>query len=230
MYKENNVFNVIAFTKKINSQIAYFSPAMIAEIVFTITLFMELLVAAGLIISLFYTDNRIWPPLKKDSWQYTYTQFLSKSSFLSFFILGFLDMQSFILRSWLFILFGFILMITGAALYFWASLTFQKTYAKTQLEALSELSEKRMMFDLFFETKDKLVTEGPYKYSRNPQYLGTILFFLGAILVFNSSYQVITGFLGFTLLILAVFVEESWLKLKFKDKYDEYCKEVHRFI
>jgi protein-S-isoprenylcysteine O-methyltransferase Ste14 len=202
---------------------------MIAELVFIITLITELLVAAGLLISLYYPDNRIWPPPKKDSWQYRYTQFLSNGAILLFFILGFLDMKSFILKSWGFLLVGFMLMINGAALYLWARQTFQKTYAKIRLEALLELSEKKII-DTLSETKEKLVTEGPYKYSRNPQYLGTILFFLGDILVFNSFYQFVTGTLGFLFLILAVFVEESWLEFRFKGKYEEYCKKVHRFI
>ena len=78
--------------------------------------------------------------------------------------------------------------------------------------------------------KGKLVTDGPYKYSRNPQYLGTVLFFSGTMLLFNSLYQFVTGTIGIIWFLLVAFVEEPWLRDQFKEEYDTYCKKVPRFI
>ena len=78
--------------------------------------------------------------------------------------------------------------------------------------------------------KGKLVTAGPYRYSRNPQYVGVILFFSGTILLYNSFYAFVTGIIGIIWFVLTPFIEESWLKEQFKEEYDEYRKKVPRFI
>ena len=101
-------------------------------------------------------------------------------------------------------------MIPGAAIFLWALLT---------LTVKSSLG-----------LKGKLITYGPYRYSRNPQYLGVILFFSGTTLFFNSFYALIIGFIGNVWFSFTPFVEEPWLREQFKEEYDEYCKKVPRFI
>jgi protein-S-isoprenylcysteine O-methyltransferase Ste14 len=78
--------------------------------------------------------------------------------------------------------------------------------------------------------KGTLVTRGIYKYSRNPQYLGDILIFIGIIIISNSLLTLITGFLGILWNFLTPFTEEPWLKKQFQEVYDEYCKKVRRFL
>ncbi|MHA2339813.1 MAG: methyltransferase family protein, partial [Candidatus Hodarchaeales archaeon] len=78
--------------------------------------------------------------------------------------------------------------------------------------------------------KGTLVTQGVYKYSRNPQYLGDILLFIGIIIISNSFLTLITGFLGILWNLLTPFTEEPWLINQFKEEYDEYRKKVRRFI
>lgn len=48
-----------------------------------------------------------------------------------------------------------------------------------------------------------LTTRGPYRYSRNPQYVGAALFFAGFMVAFNSLFAYITGTMGIALFILA---------------------------
>ena len=74
-----------------------------------------------------------------------------------------------------------------------------------------------------------MITEGPYRYSRNPQYIGTVLVFSGALLFFNSFFASVIGVIGNLLFILTSFVEEAWLKQEFGKEYKEYCERVPRF-
>lgn len=77
----------------------------------------------------------------------------------------------------------------------------------------------------------KLVTSGPYKYSRNPLYIGILLVTVGFVLIAGSH----TGFL----LTILFFVfwnqliknkEEPDLKKKFGKEFDNYMLKVNRWI
>ena len=182
----------------------------IESILFSITLVLELLLGGGLIISLLVPKYRVWPPPQKGSWQYWYIHFSTESSIFCYLILGFLDWNTFFLTNSLRFFFASILMIPGAAIFLWALRT---------LTVNSSLG-----------LKGKLITFGPYRYSRNPQYLGVILFFSGTTLFFNSFYALVIGFIGNIWFLLTPFVEEPWLREQFREEYDEYCKKVPRFI
>jgi len=75
-----------------------------------------------------------------------------------------------------------------------------------------------------------LVREGPYRFTRNPQYVGDIAIIIGYIVFSNSRMALIAGLLGIGWFVLAPFVEEPWLRARFGDAYDEYVSEVPRFI
>jgi protein-S-isoprenylcysteine O-methyltransferase Ste14 len=75
-----------------------------------------------------------------------------------------------------------------------------------------------------------LITTGPYKYSRNPQYVGMVLFFAGSMLFFNSLYTSITGLIGIIWFLLLPFIEEPWLEEQIKEEYYKYRKKVPRFL
>ena len=73
----------------------------------------------------------------------------------------------------------------------------------------------------------KLIIEGPYKYSRNPMWLGFGLGLIGLGILFNS--------ISFLLIDLAIFVvgylylkliEEKELTLRFGKEYTKYMKSV----
>lgn len=82
-----------------------------------------------------------------------------------------------------------------------------------------------------FDPPKELVITGLYRYTRNPVYLGALLVHLGYILWFGSGLLIIY-FLLFVLAyqILIVFIEEPVLKNTFGPAYDEYVKEVPRWI
>ena len=82
-----------------------------------------------------------------------------------------------------------------------------------------------------FEESSYLVDEGLFRYSRNPIYLGMVVFLLGLWLFLGSlsPLVVIPVFVG---LIQAKFIkaEEKMLEEKFGEEYREYKVRVRRWI
>ncbi len=81
-----------------------------------------------------------------------------------------------------------------------------------------------------FDPPRRLVVRGPYKFVRNPMYLGAALALLGAALVYRS-----TALAGYTLVFLAVlhafvlWYEEPTLRRLFGADYDAYSRSVRRW-
>jgi len=74
------------------------------------------------------------------------------------------------------------------------------------------------------------VSNGPYKFIRNPMYSGLILFF-GAAVISNYSLLHLTVFI----ILIIVFIEkikmeETFLSVKFGKKYLEYKERTFRLI
>jgi uncharacterized protein YacL len=75
-----------------------------------------------------------------------------------------------------------------------------------------------------------LVTDGPYAYSRNPQYVGFVLFVVGMTLYWPTLITVPMGvILCFAYYKLAV-NEEKDLHETFGESYSEYTRKVPRFV
>jgi protein-S-isoprenylcysteine O-methyltransferase Ste14 len=79
-------------------------------------------------------------------------------------------------------------------------------------------------------TPDRILAVGPYRYTRNPMYLGHLIFLTGLAITFWS---------WFALIILAaraiwfqrrVLHDEARLTEKFGDEYRAYCAQVKRWI
>ena len=76
----------------------------------------------------------------------------------------------------------------------------------------------------------KLILSGPYRYTRNPQYIGDSLNAIAFMLLTNSWMVWIIAILGIILNWLAPFAEEPWLEEKFGDSYRTYKQSVPRFF
>lgn len=89
-------------------------------------------------------------------------------------------------------------------------------------------SSWRMGLD--YNTKDDLVTNGFYKYIRNP-YFTFLLGFQFALILISPNAVVIFAFIQSYLLInIQIREEESFLTEKYGDKYAQYKNRVGRFI
>jgi len=75
------------------------------------------------------------------------------------------------------------------------------------------------------------VSSGPYRFSRNPMYVGVLLVVFGQAVLFASTPLAVYGcavFLFFHLMI--VFFEEPHLRATRGRSYDLYCKAVPRWL
>jgi protein-S-isoprenylcysteine O-methyltransferase Ste14 len=79
--------------------------------------------------------------------------------------------------------------------------------------------------------KDKqLTTSGPYAYTRNPLYLGSLMLAAGFAIAARSWWIVGIMLLMFALIYIPVIAgEERYLRLAFPE-YDDYARHVPRFL
>lgn len=82
-----------------------------------------------------------------------------------------------------------------------------------------------------FNPPKKLVVAGPYRFVRNPIEDGVLLIVAGEVLLFESS-GVILYLISIFIVMNArmVFFEESTLRRRFGQPYEEYCRSVHRYL
>lgn len=75
------------------------------------------------------------------------------------------------------------------------------------------------------------VETGPYRYIRNPMYLGVLLIFIGYSLVYHSFSVLLLALMLFLLAhTIVVYIEEPALKNKFGDDYTKYKESVGRWF
>ena len=179
-----------------------------------IPLIIRLVAQAGLfcftMISWVAPAHRVWLPPSRNSWQFYATWFLSWVSLSGVFLLALLGGNSLGLPAWLRAGLGVPLLGLGAPLIAWA---FRALTISTTLGL-----------------PGAFVRGGPYRFSRNPQYLGTCIY-LAALVVLSGSHVAAVGCVAVGLwLFVTPFVEEPWLSARYGAEYDVYRKAVPRFL
>ena len=78
---------------------------------------------------------------------------------------------------------------------------------------------------------NELVTGGFFTVCRNPLYVGNILIAVGALMIHAQPVLMLAG-IALTLFIYVAIVasEENFLRGKFGDAYEAYCKDVNRWF
>ncbi len=77
----------------------------------------------------------------------------------------------------------------------------------------------------------QLVQHGPYRYTRNPMYLGLTVAYVGFALLMNDWWTLCLLPVVLVLLwFMAIRREESYLRRAFGEEYEAYCRKVRRFV
>lgn len=111
--------------------------------------------------------------------------------------------------------FGYLVILVGVALPVWSAYIFRRR--ETNI--------------LPYKSPDKMVTEGPFLFSRNPMYLGMLLVILGIAIRLGSLES-----LPFVVLFFVVAnwwyipFEETKMKAAFGDAFDDYKGKVRRWL
>ena len=78
---------------------------------------------------------------------------------------------------------------------------------------------------------DQLVTEGLFRHSRNPMYVGKFLMVLGTGIASNRWPPLLAITAAYSLIYQAVtLAEEAFLRQRFGAAFDEYCRRVPRWL
>lgn len=110
---------------------------------------------------------------------------------------------------------GSALFFGGLALMFWGAATFYR--ARTAMYPTQRATA--------------LVSGGPYRFTRNPMYLGLTIAYLGGVATVNSVWPLAA--LPLVLVAVYAFVirrEERYLESEFGDAYRDYRRRVRRWL
>jgi protein-S-isoprenylcysteine O-methyltransferase Ste14 len=110
---------------------------------------------------------------------------------------------------------GSLLLLTGFLIRLWATYYFYKNHMKV----ISTIAQ------------GTLLTSGPYRYSRNPLYVGgNVFIFFGAGLLFGSPVAMAITALHLPFLDLFIRREERQLGQKFGEEWNRYKRTARRWI
>ena len=108
------------------------------------------------------------------------------------------------------------LLVTGSAVYAWCVWKFAAFGRGTPAP---------------IDAPKKLVVRGPYRYTRNPIYVGVLAVLLGWTVLFPGTNLIIYAFcVAICFHLFVVLYEERRLSLQFGAEYGEYCAKVGRWL
>ena len=179
-------------------------------VLFGVAVIISTAVLAGAVWSVVVPGRRLWPPPGRGSWQYLLTWIGFYAVCAINVLLLIMDWNSWVFPSPLRFIAGVPLVVLGGLLALWGMVTvgWRNTTG----------------------LKGGFVSAGPYRFTRNPQYVGDIVFFVGVSVIANSALLWITHLLLFLWFVVAPLAEEPWLEEQYGEKYREYRGRVPRFL
>ena len=182
----------------------------ITESIFLADVAINYILLLGVVWSIVFPEKRIWPPPKKWSWQYSITWTLFYVAFISNALLVVLDWNTWVIPYEIRYFIGVPVTIVGALLVTWGMTTLgiKNTYG----------------------LKNGFVLNGPYRYTRNPQYLGDMILFIGISLISNSLYVAVVHLLLILVFLITPCAEEVWLEKQYGEEYIKYKRNTARFF
>lgn len=184
-------------------------PLTATGVVFGIGLLAGVILLGGLVVSLVSPSRRFWPHGDPD-----WTFWVSWTSWILYFggLLGtaYLDWRRSFDPSTLVQSGALLLVVAGGGLATWAALHL----------GLRESSG----------LEGDLDTGGPYRWSRNPQYVGYVAMLVGWAVLPGSWLTSVLTVPGIAWFLLAPFAEEPWLRDKYGEDYEAYAESVPRFV
>ena len=182
----------------------------VTDIFFYFNILVNYAMLAGVIYSIAYPAKRIWPPSKKWAWRYIATWFLFYATVTLDVILAFLTWDTWSISSEIRLFIGIPISIIGGMLVTWGIFTLgiANTYG----------------------SRNGFINNGPYQFTRNPQYFGDIILFIGLSLVANSLYVAIFLLLLAITFCITPLSEESWLYEQYGNEYVKYKSDTSRFL
>lgn len=167
-------------------------------------------VLAMLAYSIVRPSKRIWPPPAHQTWQYYFVWLLTLLSYGGFIVVGLLDWNGLGWPATVRWPVGVLLIVGG--------------------NVLAWVGVRQLSLKTTSGSKGPLVTDGLYRYCRNPQYVGNITIIGGWAILSASVWAIPLCLGGMLAFVLTPFAEESWLEDLHGDDYREYCRRVGRFF
>lgn len=176
---------------------------------FAVIIFLEMICTAIVLFSLFRPLDRIWPPKSDRSPERILMLLLFNLSSGGIITLGVLDWNAWFVPVW----------VRGIGGGFWAA------GMSLAIQAVTCLGTKNTT-----GIHSGLVIKGPYRWTRNPQYLGFMLGLIGWGLLSASPFTLIAGMGSCIPLFLIPRAEEPWLLERYGAAYADYLQQVPRFL
>jgi len=178
--------------------------------IFAVGLLAEIVLLVSLIVSIARPGSRLWPPPPGSRWALAWMWDWTVAAAGAGLVLAIVDYGSWILDDPAWILAGSAALALGAGLTDWG------------IRSLGRETSSGLP-GVFLAT-------GPYRWTRNPQYLGDILMTIGVVLVSDSWRAAALAAGGIACLLLAPLAEERWLVERYGEQYERYRTGVPRLL
>ena len=116
---------------------------------------------------------------------------------------------------------GVLIALAGLALSVWSIVYMKRVGKGNPFDAMGHEVAPRT---------EHLMTDGPYKWSRNPMLTGTYLYYIGVLIAVLNVWALLVFAAIATVMMLQVRSEEKRLETDFGQEYLDYKKKVRRFL